>query len=132
MRHLILILPLLLTACATTGSSGGGVLVETVSGGQAAPGAKCVVNTNSDNWDIITPATVRVNSINGDLHVVCNKEGYRTSEMIYKPTNGYGSGVGFGIGGGSGVGIGMGLSVPLTVGGGNEYPSRITVQLRPL
>jgi hypothetical protein len=95
-----------------------------------------VVSTNSGNWNVITPAAVNVGGINGDLRVVCNKEGYRTSEMVYKPSGPYapyGSSVGVGIGGGSGhVGGGVGLSVPIGMGGGRGYPSRVTVDMNPL
>jgi hypothetical protein len=135
MRHLILLLPIALAACASTGSGGSdGIAVETVSRGQAVPGARCMVNTNSGRWTVTTPASVNVGSVNGDLRVVCDKEGYRTSEVVYKPSSSapYGSSVGLGVGGGSGnVGVGVGLSVPLGMGGGRGYPGRVTVDLNP-
>jgi hypothetical protein len=131
MRYLILLLPMIFTACATTGSSESSVSIETVSGGQALTGADCKVSTNGGNWTVLTPAAVTVGNANGDLRVICNKFGYRTSEMIFKPSNPLGSSVGLGVGGGSGnVGVGVGLSFPLILGGGN-YPSRVTVELNP-
>jgi hypothetical protein len=129
MRHLILLLPIVLAACATTGSSGGSIAIETASRGQALPGANCNVSTNAGNWNVITPAVVAVGSASGDLHVVCNKDGYRTSEMIYRPSSPLGSSVGLGVGGGGEhVGVGVGLSFPILLGGGT-YPSRVTVDL---
>ncbi|WP_019141265.1 hypothetical protein [Noviherbaspirillum massiliense] len=128
MRTLILALPIALAACATTGS-GGIVEVDTASKGQAIPGASCSVSTNSGNWAVTTPGSVAVGPANGDLHVVCNKEGYRTSEMIFRPSGAYGSSVGLGVGGGGGnVGVGVGLSVPVRLGGGG-YPSRVTIEM---
>jgi hypothetical protein len=133
MRYLMLLLPIALTACASTGSGGGsGIAIETVSKGQAVPGANCVVSTHGGNWTVTTPATVDVGGVNGDLRVVCNKEGYRTSELVFRPYSGggpYGSSVGLGVGGGSGnVGVGLGLSVPLSLGG-RGYPSRVAVDM---
>lgn len=131
MRRLILLLPVALAACATTGSNGGRIAVETVSHGQPLAGANCVASTNTGSWDLMTPATVMVGSANGDLHVVCNKDGYRTSEMIFRPSGPYGSSAGLGVGGGSGhVGVGLGLSVPISLGGGG-YPSRVIVDMNP-
>jgi hypothetical protein len=133
MRHLILLLPIALVACAATGSGGSGIAIETASKGQAVTGANCVVSTHGGNWTVTTPATVDVGGINGDLRVVCDKAGYRTSESVFKPYSRgpYGSSVGLGVGGGSGnVGVGVGLSVPLGLGG-RGYPSRVTVDLNP-
>lgn len=131
MRHLILLMPLAIAACATTGSSGGGISIETVAKGEPLTGANCVVHTNSGNWNVITPGTVNVGGANGDLRVVCNKEGFRTSEMIFRPSRPFGSSVGLGVGGGSSnVGVGVGLSVPISLGGGG-YPSRVTVDMNP-
>ncbi|MFC7514113.1 hypothetical protein ACFQUU_03750 [Herbaspirillum sp. GCM10030257] len=132
MRHLILLLPIALAACASTGSGGsGGIAVDTVAGGQSLPGANCMVSTNAGSWNVVTPATVSVGSPSGDLRVVCNKTGYRTSEIIYKPSNPLGSSVGLGAGGGGGnVGVGVGLSFPIRLGGGS-YPSHVTVDMNP-
>ncbi|RJF98744.1 hypothetical protein [Noviherbaspirillum saxi] len=131
MRHLILLLPLALAACATTGSGGSGIAIDTAAGGQALPGANCIVSTNAGNWNVLTPATVNVGSPNGDLRVICNKSGYRTSEMVFRPSNPLGSSVGLGAGGGGGhVGVGVGLSFPIRLGGGS-YPSRVTVDMNP-
>ena len=131
MRHLILLLPVALAACATTGSNGGNIAIETAVHGQALIGANCVASTDGGRWNVMTPATVAVGRANGDLHVVCNKDGYRTSEMIFRPSGSYGSSLGLGAGGGGGhVGVGVGLSVPINIGGGG-YPSRITVDMNP-
>ena len=130
MRHLILLLPIALAACATTGSGGDGIAIETISAGQPVPGATCTVSTNAGNWNITTPASVMVGSASGDLRSVCNKEGYRTAETIYRPSRPVGSNVGLGVGGGGGnVGVGVGLNFPIALGGGT-YPSRVTIDLK--
>lgn len=130
MLRLILLLPVMLAACATTGSNGT-IAIDTVSRGQPITGAKCMASTSNGSWNFMTPAAVAVGSANGDLHVVCDKDGYRTSEMIFRPASPYGSSVGLGAGGGGGhVGLGLGLSVPINLGGGG-YPSRITVEMNP-
>jgi len=132
MRHLILLLPLAIAACATTGSSSGVIAIETASRGQPLNGAHCVVSTGAGNWNVTTPASVNIgNASGGDLRVVCNKDGYRTSEMIFRPSSSYGSSIGLGVGGGSGnVGVGVGLNFPISLGGGT-YPSRVIVDLNP-
>jgi hypothetical protein len=131
MRHLILLLPMAIAACATTGSSGGVITIETASQGQTLAGANCTVSTNAGNWNVVTPASVTVGNANGDLRVVCNKDGFRTSEMLFRPSSPFGSSVGLGVGGGGGhVGVGVGLSFPISLGGGT-YPSRVTVDLNP-
>ncbi len=132
MRHLILLLAIALAACASTGSGGhDGLAVETVSRGQAVAGANCTVSTGSASWNVVTPATVPIESAGGDLRVVCNKAGYRTSELILKPSSPVGSSMGVGVGGGSGnVGVGVGLNFPIRLGGGG-YPSRVSVELNP-
>lgn len=131
MRHLILLLPVALAACATTGSSGGNITIETTSRGQPVSGANCAVSTNGGNWNVSTPATVNIGSASGDLRVVCQKEGHRPSEMLFRPSSPVGSSVGLGVGGGGGnVGVGVGLNFPVRLGGGT-YPSRVTVDLTP-
>ncbi len=131
MRHLILLLPLVIAGCATTGSSSGVVSIETAWRGQALSGANCAVSTGAGNWNVVTPASVNVGSANGDLRVLCNKAGFRASEVVYRPSSPYGSSMGVGAGGGSGnVGVGVGLSFPISLGGG-AYPSRVTVDMNP-
>jgi hypothetical protein len=70
------------------------------------------------------------------LRVVCNKQGYRTSEIVYRPSGAaYGNpSVGVGVGGGTGghVGVGLGLGFPIGLfGGAAGYPSQITVEMNP-
>lgn len=133
MRCAILLLSLALAACATTGSNGGVVAISTATKGQELPGAKCVVSTAAGSWDVTTPGSVQIGSAAGDLRVVCNKAGYRTSEVIYRPSSGVGSSVGIGAGGGSNnVGVGIGLSIPVQLGGSGGYPANITVDMNPL
>lgn len=131
MRRLILLLPIALAACATTGSSDGNIAIETVSGGHALPGADCVVSTGAGSWNVKTPASVNVGSPSGNLRVVCNKSGYRTSELIFTPSNPVGSSIGLGVGGGgSNVGVGVGMNFPIRLGGGS-YPSQVTIDMNP-
>jgi hypothetical protein len=132
MRYTILALPLMLAACATTDPDQRLVTITTATNGQQFDGANCAVTTRSASWNIVTPATLKIDSDNG-LRIICNKPGYRTSELIlppYDPVSG--SSVGIGMGGGnSNVGMGMGFSFPLATGGGH-YPAQITVNMNPL
>ncbi len=130
MRYLILILPIALAACASPGPGNGAVLIETASNGQALPGAACNVSTGAGSWNVTTPGSAPVGSASGDLRVVCNKRGYRTSEVVYRPSSPANSNIGIGIGGGGRVGIGLGLGIPISLGGG-RYPSNIMVDMNP-
>lgn len=132
MRYLILLSSFALAACATMGAGNGSVAIETVSNGHALAGANCTVSTNAGNWNVMTPAMVPVGGANGDLRIICNKSGYRTSEVVYRPSGPVSSNVGVGVGGGVGrnVGVGLGLGIPIGLGGGG-YPSTITVAMNP-
>jgi hypothetical protein len=131
MRYPILFLSIALAACATTGPGSDTIAVDTYSHGQPLPGASCTVSTASGSWKVVTPATVQIGSPNGDLHVVCNKDGFRTSELLFKPSSTSGSSLGLGVGGGGGhVGVGLGMSMPIMMGSGN-YPPRVSVELNP-
>ncbi len=131
MRNLVPLLALTLAACASTGSGGSYIAVETRSKGQPVTGATCVVRTGAGTWNVVTPGTVNVGSASGDLNVVCDKPGFRTSELVYKPSGRSGSSVGIGLGGGGGnVGLGVGLSFPIMYGSGN-YPNRVTIDMNP-
>lgn len=133
MRYLVLLFPLLLTACASSGWGNGRVAIATVgSNGQEFGGANCIVTNNAGGWNVTTPATVEVGPAAGELRIVCNKLGYRTSELRLPPyTRGSGSNVGVGLGGGSGgVGLGLGFTLPITTGGGS-YPARVVVNMYP-
>jgi hypothetical protein len=125
-------LPLcLVTACASVAPDDGMLAVDTASGGQLMPGANCTVSTGSGSWNVTTPASIMVGSASGDLRVLCNKSGYRTSEVLYRPSSASNSNIGVGIGGGGRhVGAGLGFGFPISFGGG-RYPSRITVDMTP-
>jgi hypothetical protein len=128
-----------LGACATAPVSND-LGIETVSRGQPVPGANCTVQLVEGSFDIVTPAVVPARNTRGDLRVVCNKPGYRTSEVLYRGGyagyDGYGSrtSLGFGLGGGGGsVGYGIGLGVP--IGGGaspSSMPASVLVEMNPL
>ena len=137
-----LMLPVLvsLSGCVTTPPFDGRVEILTTSREQPLTGADCVVTTNAGSWTVQTPAHATVGDPNGDLRVVCNKAGYRTSEVIHRNPagrglNSSGTRVGVGIGGGtggySGVGVSLGFGFPLT-GKRNDYPSQVTVDMTPL
>lgn len=128
MRYLILLAPFALAACATTGSGNGMVSIETASNGQALPGASCSVSTGAGSWNVTTPATAPVGSPSGDLRVVCSRNGYRTSEVVYRPSSPMNSNIGIGVGTGGRVGVGLGFGIPIGLGGGG-YPSRVTVDM---
>lgn len=130
MRYVSLLFPFLLAACATTGNDTR-VAIVTMSNGQEFAGASCTVTTYYTGWNVVTPAYVDIGRGNGDLRIVCNKTGYRTSELILPPIGQSGSNVGVGLGGGSGgVGVGLGFMLPVTSSGG-RYPPRIVVNMNP-
>ncbi len=131
MRHLFLLFPLFLAACASSPSGNGNVLVETASRGQALQGAQCTARTGNGNWTVMTPGSVPVGSARGDLRIICNKPGYRTSEVVYQPSRPTNSNLGIGVGGGGGnLGVGVGLGIPVSLGSGN-YPARVIVEMNP-
>ena len=134
----ILAMTLALGACATPQVSND-LGIETASAGQFVPGANCTVQTVEGSFTVVTPATVPVRNTPGDLRVVCELQGYRTSEVIYRGM-GYGSyggyggpSVGLGLGGGGGnVGFGLGLGFPIGGAVSNRAPSRIVVEMTRL
>jgi len=134
MRYSILLLPIVLAACVTAGSSDGRLTIETASRGQAITGANCIVATGAGNWNVLTPATVLIGSAGGDLGVVCNKDGYRPSELIVHPSAPVysGSNMGVGVAGGNGgSAVGLGINFPIGTSGGGGYPSHVTIELTP-
>ena len=129
-----------LSGCATTPPFDGRVEILTTSQEKPLTGADCVVTTDADSWTVQTPGQATVGDPNGDLRVVCNKAGYRTSEVIHRSRTGrglnssgtrVGVGVGGGLGGYSGVGVSLGFGFPLT-GTRSDYPSQVTVDMAPL
>lgn len=126
-----LLLPMLMTACATGPADRQVTIVTAAGSGQEFPGASCFVSTNSRSWNVTTPATLEIPA-SGDLRIVCNKAGYRTSELRMPPIGqGGGSSMGVGVGGGSGnVGMGLGFSLPIG-SSGSGYPPRIRVTMSP-
>jgi hypothetical protein len=112
--------------------------IDTVSQGQALPGASCVVSSGAQSFTVVTPATVTLPDRFGDLRVLCDKPGYRSSELILQDLPGGGaygwpgSNLGIGISGGSGgrVGMGVGLSFPFFMGQGGS-PRRVVIEMNP-
>ena len=139
-RRVILPVMVSISGCATTPPFDGRVEILTTSRDKPLVGADCVVTTDAGSWTVQTPAQAIVGDPNGDLRVVCNKAGYRTSEVIHRNQSGrgfkssgtrLGVGIGGGTGGYSGIGVSLGFGFPLT-GRTNDYPSHITVDMSPL
>ena len=131
---------LLIAACASGPQRPEGLVdILTTTRGQALAGAECTVQTDRGSWTLQTPGVVNVGEPSGDLWVVCNRDGYRTSEVIIRaPGSGSpaaGSRVGVGMGGGfgrtSGVGVSLGFGFPLGSSRA-RYPSQVVVDLTPL
>jgi len=113
--------------------------IETASAGQFLPGANCTVQTVEGSFAVVTPATVPVRNMSGNLRVICDRPGYRTSEVLYRGLGygGYsaygGPSIGLGIGGGSGnVGYALGFGFPVGGVANNSLPPRIVVEMTPL
>ena len=130
---------LLASGCATKPPFDGRVEILTTSREQTLTGADCIVTTDAGSWTVQTPGHATVGDPSGDLRVVCNKAGYRTSEVIHRSRAGrglnasgtrVGVGVGGGLGGYSGVGVSLGFGFPLT-GTASDYPSQVTVEMAP-
>ena len=130
---------LALSGCVTTPPFDGRVEILTTSREQALTGADCVVTIDAGSWTVQTPGYATVGDPNGDLRVVCNKSGYRTSEVIHRHSGAgrrpgatrVGVGIGGGSGGYSGVGVSLGFGFPLA-GVRSDYPSRVIVDMTPL
>ena len=138
MRTFLMFTAIALSGCAT-GVGNQSLQIDTRSGGRAVAGAICKVNFGREGLTVTTPATLQTGSVQGDLQVVCNKPGYRTSELYYRRAQGGGgyggfggSNVGVGVGGGSGgVGLGVGLNFPIQMGSRSDYPPNLTIELTP-
>ena len=131
LRSLMPLLGLLLTACAITPPGEPGIALETAARGQPLAGATCVATIGPMRWDVTTPAVLAIGDARGALHIVCDKPGFRSSELIFRPESGVSSGVSAGFGsGGYGSGIGLGLSFPLG-GASARYPKRLVIDLNP-
>lgn len=131
---------LLLEGCSSLPRFEGQVEVLTTANGQALTEADCVVQTGAGSWNLRTPGVATVGEPAGDLRVVCNKAGYRSSEVILRSggdgrLSASGARVGVGMGGGfggySGVGVSLGFGFPLSQGR-RDYPSRVVVEMTPL
>jgi hypothetical protein len=136
-RFLSLFFVCMLSACSTLPPYSGKITISTTSLSQPVTGASCEVRTDAGKWTIITPAIAPVGQIAGDLHVVCQLQGYRTSEVIFRSgvrgrsasRVAVGAAGGSG-GGGGGVGLSIGFGLPL---GDTQftYPNEIVVDMTP-
>ena len=127
----------MLSACSTLPPYTGKIAISTTSLSQVVTGASCEVRTDAGRWTIITPAIASVGQITGDLRVVCQLQGYRTSEVIFRSAaRGLQSSrvavgaMGGSGGGGGGVGLSIGLGLPI---GDTQftYPNEIVVDMTP-
>ena len=132
------LLVLALAGCATTGEGDNSLAIDTATRGQPVAGVNCNVSTATTSWRVTPPVVLPLGNSNGDLRIVCDKPGYRTSEYVFSPVPGRassGSSLGIGLGGGGRhVGLGVGVNVPLQIGGGAraEYPAKVTIDMNPL
>ncbi len=140
MRPAVLLLPLLLLAsCASQPQRPPGrVNILSTSAGQPLDGAACTVDTGAGRWAVQTPAVIDVGEPSGDLRVICQRPGYRSSEVLIRAGSGSSPGasrVGVGVGGGtgyrSGVGVSLGFGFPLA-SGRTRYPAQVVVDMTPL
>ncbi len=135
-----ILFPLLLAACASQPQRPPGQIeILSTTRGQPLPGARCVAETGAGSWTLQTPATIQVGEPRGDLRVVCQRDGYRSSEVVIRGgAGGYGPGssrvgvgVGSGVGYGSGVGLSLGFGFPLA-SARSRYPAQVVVEMVPL
>ena len=140
MRSWIVVpLAVFLASCASTTAPDGRVEILSTVRSQPLEGASCEVETGAGKWTVTTPGSVQVGPPQGDLRVVCNKEGYRTSEVVFRRSSNPGllsaSGVGVGVGGGFGghtsMGVSLGFGFPLS-SGRTTYPSQVVVDMTPM
>lgn len=143
-RAALMLFPLLLAACASQPQRPPGQIeILSTTRGQSLPGANCVAETGAGSWTLQTPATINVGEPRGDLRVVCQRDGYRSSEVVIRGGAGgagtggsrvgvgVGSGVGSGVGYRSGVGLSLGFGFPLA-SGRSRYPAQVIVEMVPL
>jgi hypothetical protein len=129
----VLALAAMLGACASAPVSND-VIFETVSRGQPLPDASCLVQTIEGSARISTPARLPLRNTQGDLRVVCDKPGFRTSEVLYRAGL-YGApagSVGLGVASGGSVGVGLGFGLPIGGPGPAGIPERVLVEMNPL
>lgn len=132
-RVSIILISLLLTACAGLQPYSGKIAILTTTKSQPLDDASCVVETGAGRWTVQTPGIVTVGQPAGDLRVVCTKAGYRASEVIHRHSGSSGSRVGVGVAGGSGGGMGISLGMGIPVSGWrNDYPQQVVVDMTPL
>ena len=94
--------------CATMDAGEPRVLIDTAVRGEPFAGVACAAAIDELHWDVVTPAAITVGDARGELRVVCNHPGYRTSEVIFRPVTG--------------------MPLPAT---GLRYPKRLTLDMNP-
>ena len=139
LRLAALVFSVLLAACASQPQRPVGQIdIATTVQGKPLDGADCVARTLSGSWSVRSPGVVNVGEPNGDLHVVCNLAGYRSSEVIIRQPAGVpgtgGSRVSVGFGGGFGGynsgGVSLGFGFPI-LPARPQYPAQVVVDMTP-
>ena len=123
------------SGCATVAPSEPGITIETVARGRPLEGAACTATIDVLRWDVTTPAVLAVGGAGGELRIVCDYPGFRTSELVFRPAvysgSGLSAGVGFGTFG-SGSGFSLGLGFPLGFSSARpaaQYPKRLVIEM---
>lgn len=116
----------LLAGCASmTGSTEQNVLVQTVLDHREIAGVGCVLYNDIGKWFVTTPARVTLRKSAGPLRIDCEKSG---KGWAYEKVD---SKADANIWGNLVLTAGVGLYVDRNTGAGYDYPSILTVVMRP-
>ena len=116
----------LLAGCASmTGSTEQNVLVQTVLDHREIAGVGCVLYNDMGKWFVTTPARVTLRKSAGPLRIDCEKSG---KGWAYEKVD---SKADANIWGNLVLTAGVGLYVDRNTGAGYDYPSILTVVMRP-
>jgi hypothetical protein len=89
-------------------------------------GASCSLTSSEGTVNVVTPGSVKVHKTKSDLHVVCNKDGYKEgSAVLVSHFNG--ATVGNVI-----LGGGIGLIVDASTGANFTFPDKVEVPMESL
>ncbi|MGV7210685.1 hypothetical protein ACLB1G_22865 [Oxalobacteraceae bacterium A2-2] len=117
---------LLLSGCATvTEPVDQNLLVQTVLDHREIEGVGCVLANDVGRWFVTTPARVTVRKSAGPLRVDCKKEG---AAWAYEKVDSRSNAT---LWGNLVLTAGVGYFVDRNTGAGYDYPSTLTVLMRP-
>ena len=124
-------LPVLLAMLASAGcaslteSTQQNVLVQTVLDHREIVGVGCVLYNDAGKWFVTTPARVTLRKSAGPLRIDCQKEGAAWAyEKVASRANGN-------LWGNVILTAGVGYVIDRNTGAGYDYPSTLTVVMRP-